>query len=82
MCSMSVTYQPAQTKFTTTTVTLTNLVPKSNYTISILSENGATSSAPASRPAAQVTFTTLESGSAKPNTPKKVSFLVPGANLV
>lgn len=71
-CSMNVAYVPAQTKFTETQVTITNLVPKTQYTVRIMSENSASSSAPSSRPAAEITFTTLEGSSQSHLSPTKV----------
>ncbi|XP_067946517.1 ephrin type-B receptor 2-like isoform X2 [Watersipora subatra] len=71
-CSTSVNYAPARTKFNSTTVTLTNLVPKSSYVIEIIAENGVSSSAIHTETRQKVGFVTLQSGGDEQQVPMKV----------
>lgn len=71
-CSTNVVYAPSQMGIRSTVVTLTKLVPESEYTVQILSENSASSSAPINRPAAQITFITRKDGTVQQDFPVKV----------
>ncbi|KAF6032810.1 hypothetical protein EB796_008855 [Bugula neritina] len=71
-CSTSVTYSPSRTQLTETSVTLSNLVPKTSYNVQIVAENGVYQVATPASTAPEVSFVTLESGSTPLAVPRKV----------
>lgn len=71
-CSTNVVYAPSKTGIRSTVVTMSQLVPESEYIVKILSENGASSSAPINRPAAEITFVTRKDGTVQQDFPLKV----------
>lgn len=73
-CSASVAYAPGKTNFNERSVTLSNLVPKTDYTVEIIAENGVSGVARRSdAKITQLSFVTLKSGSSPQASPTKVN---------